>query len=118
MTETNQKIRPVYRGNTIEIRATIYDDDGNVRDVNGDEILFTLSAGECKDEPVIERTDAHSGVGYHDAENGVISIRLSSEDTAALERRIYVYHITLFSPNETATVTTGTIHMEDGYTND
>ena len=117
MTRQNQDIKPVYRGNSIEIRATIYDADGNTRDISSDKILFTLSRSTA-DEPIINRTEEHALVDYEDAENGVLSARLSSEDTESLNRSVYIYHITLFTPNDTATVTTGTIHMQDGYKND
>ena len=118
MTKQNEDIGTVFSGNTVVIENTITNGEGPPRDVTDDDVLFTLMENPGSDPIIVKKTE-DAGVTKPSPTDGVVSVRLNSEETKQLSSKTYYYHVTLSdSTGQVATVTTGQIEVRRGYTND
>lgn len=108
MTITNQNAK-IYRGDNAQLQVTLTTSSGDeYTPAPGDEVKYRISrnASSPEDEAFV-RKELDDGITILD---GVATIELTKEDTAALEPGLYHHEVKITDPPlERATVMVGTV---------
>ena len=105
-------------GQTKVLRATVYDSQGYTVNLNGADVVFSI-AKKRGDTPVFSK-DTSNGVTIEDAAEGVVKVKMETNDTKLLSRGEYVYDLwVVFGSGDAVErypVASGTVKVESPVT--
>jgi len=112
----------IVRGDTWTETWTLTDDDGLPANVAGAKFWMTLKNGYTDADPgVLQLSSPSSGITIVDAANGVVKLRISAAQSAALAALTYFYDIQMKTTDAEGDVVTtlakGRVTFESDVTN-
>jgi hypothetical protein len=110
MTHQTRQISGYHSGDTMRLRCTVQDEDGDVVDIRDADITFALAQNQTSSSVIFTKDNiGGGGVTITDGVNGKFLVEIEPSDTASLDGT-FPYEIEIVDTDgDVATVLTGSL---------